>query len=160
VKGIPTAPGRFAFRALEAVVACAMLGLMLVVTFDVAGRYLFNRPLTAGYELVQGLMGLLAFAALPLVSRYNDHIKLGLLDHLYGGWTDRLRRAWVHAFSAAALSFLTWRLWIHAGKLAAVGDSTAVLELPLAPLGYFMAFAAALSAALLAILAVRTLARG
>lgn len=151
---------RGAFHGLELAVGAIMFALMAVVTVDVTGRYVFNQPLTAGYEMVQMLMGLLAFAALPLISRQNDHITLGLLDHLYRGVADRLRRAFAHGFSAAMLGFLTWRLWVHAGKLAAAGDSTAVLQFPLAPLAYFMAAAGALSAALLAALAVRTLRAG
>jgi TRAP-type C4-dicarboxylate transport system permease small subunit len=142
-------------RALQALAAASLFALMGVVSVDVIGRYLFNRPLAAGYEMVQALMGLLVFATLPLVSRNNDHIALGLLDTLFSGRVDRLRRAFVHAFSAAVLGFVTWRLAVHASKLAAGRDVTPVLEMPLAPIAWFMTAATAAGAVLLLVLALR-----
>jgi TRAP-type C4-dicarboxylate transport system permease small subunit len=147
------------YRQLERLVACEMFLLMLTVTVDVAGRYLFNKPLPAGYELVQVQMGLLAFTAMPLLSRTNEHISLGLLDHLFKGWYDRLRRFAVHLLSAAGMAFLASRIWAYARQLASMDESTPVLGVPLAPLGQFMAVMAAVGAALLALLAVRCLRR-
>ena len=145
------------YRALEWLTGATLFVLMLVVSTDVAGRYLFNRPLPAGYEMVQVLMGVLVFTALPIVSRTNEHISIGLLDHLFRGWANRVRLAFVHAFSAAVLAFMGWRLWAHAGKLAAMRDATPVLGFPLAPIGYFMVALTAFSVLLLAILSVKAL---
>ena len=130
-----------------------MFALMAVVSIDVIGRYVINRPLPAGYEMVQALMGLLVFITLPLVSRNNDHIALGLLDNLFTGRADRARRALVHLFSATVLGFITWRLWVHAGKLAAGRDVTPVLQMPLSPMAWFMTATAAVSTLLLLALA-------
>jgi TRAP-type transport system small permease protein len=143
------------FRLLQWIAGTTLFALMMVVAVDVAGRYLFNHPLPAGYEMVQALMGLLVFVTLPLVSRNNDHISLGLLDHFFSGRADRLRRALVHLFSAAVLGFITWRLAVHAGKLVAGRDVTPVLQMPLAPIAWFMTAAAALSTVLLLLLAFK-----
>ena len=145
------------FRLLQWLAAATLFALMAVVSVDVIGRYLFNKPLPAGYELVQALMGLLVFATLPLVSRNNDHIALGLLEQRFSGAADRLRRVLVHLFSACVLGFVTWRLWMHAGKLVAGRDVTPVLEMPLAPIAWFMTGAAALATVLLLALALKCL---
>jgi TRAP-type C4-dicarboxylate transport system permease small subunit len=142
------------FRLLQWLAAATLFALMAIVSIDVIGRYVINRPLPAGYEMVQALMGLLVFTALPLVSRNNDHIALGLLDKLFSGGADRARRALVHLFSAAVLGFIMWRLWVHAGKLATGHDVTPVLHLPLAPMAWFMTAAAAVSTVLLIALAL------
>ena len=118
--------------------ALCLFCMMLLVAADVAGRYLFNSPIGGGYELVQLLMGVLVFSALPLVSRFNEHIGIGLLDGWFHGAADRIRRVFVHLFSAIALAFVGWRLGVQALKLARNGDATAVLALPLAPVGWFM----------------------
>jgi len=144
-------------RLLQWLAAATLFALMAVVSVDVIGRYLFNKPLPAGYELVQALMGLLVFATLPLVSRNNGHIALGLLEHRFSGAADRLRRFSVHLFSACVLGFVTWRLWVHAGKLGAGRDVTPVLQMPLAPIAWFMTAAAALSTVLLLALALKCL---
>jgi TRAP-type transport system small permease protein len=143
------------FRLLQGVAAGTLFALMAVVSVDVIGRYLFNKPLPAGYEMVQALMGLLVFVTLPLLSRNNDHIALGLIESRFSGRADRLRRAFVHLFSAAVLGFVTWRLGVHAGKLAAGRDVTPVLQMPLAPIAWFMTAAAAAATVLLVLLALR-----
>jgi TRAP-type C4-dicarboxylate transport system permease small subunit len=142
-------------RVLEWLAGATLFALMLVVSVDVTGRYLFNRPLSAGYEMVQVLMGVLVFTALPLVSRTNEHLSLGLLDHRFRGRANRLRLAFVNAVSAGVLGFLTWRLWAHAGKLAANRDATPVLGFPLAPVAYFMVVLSAVSVVLLVVLAFK-----
>ena len=143
------------FRLLQWLAAATLFALMGVVSVDVIGRYLFNKPLPAGYEMVQALMGLLVFVTLPLVSRNNDHIALGLLEKRFSGRLDLLRRALVHLFSAAVLGFVTWRLAVHAGKLAAGRDVTPVLQMPLAPMAWFMTAAAFAATVLLLVLAFK-----
>jgi TRAP-type C4-dicarboxylate transport system permease small subunit len=147
------------YRLPQVVAAIDLMLLMLLVAADVTGRYLFNKPISGGYELVQLLMGVLVFSTLPVISRTNEHITIGLLDPYFKGIADRIRRVFVNVFSAAVLSFLAWRLGIHAGKLSANGDTTAVLALPLAPIGWFMTIMTVLSVISLLILTVRV-ARG
>ena len=147
------------YRPLEWLTAADLFALMLLVTADVTGRYLFNKPLPAGYEMIQVLMGVLAFSSLPLISRSNEHIALGLFDHLFSGRVNRARLFLVHAFSGAVLGFMTWRLWVNAGKLLANHDATAVLQVPLAPICYFMTAMSALAVFALFLLAVRALRR-
>ena len=143
------------FRALRWLAGITLFTLMMVVAVDVCGRYLFNRPLPAGYEMVQALMGVLLFVTLPLVSRNNEHIALGLFVDAFKGGTDRLRRFFVHLFSAGVLAFVAWRLGAHAAKLAAGRDVTPVLQMPLAPLAWFMTAAAVVAALLLLLLAFK-----
>jgi len=144
-------------RALGMLVALQLFALMLTVAIDVGGRYLFASPLPAGYEMIQVQMGALAFTTLPLLCATNEHLSLGLLDHLFRGRVKRVRLFIIHMISAAATGFLAWRIWIHAGKLGAMNESTPVLNFPYAPLGYLMAAAALLGALMLAVLAVRSL---
>ncbi len=145
------------YRLLAWLAAADLFVLMMTITVDVAGRYLFNKPLPAGYELVQVLMAVLVFTSLPLLCRTNEHITVDLLHHLFTGRAHRLRLAFVHAFSAAVLGFIDWRLWANTRKLAANGDATAVLNLPLAPIGYVATVLTAISVLALLVLALRTL---
>ena len=147
------------YLPLEWVAAADLFALMLLVTTDVTGRYLFNKPLPAGYEMIQVLMGVLAFTSLPLISRSNEHITLGLFDHLFSRRVNRVRLFLVHAFSGAVLGFMTWRLWVNAGELLANRDATAVLQIPLAPICYFMTAMSALAVVALLLLAIRALRR-
>ena len=143
------------YRPLAWLAAAELFVLMLTVALDVAGRYLFNKPLPAGYELVQVQMGLLAFTTLPLLCRDNEHIALGLLDHWFTGRVNRVRLFCIHLISAAGLGFLGWRIWVYASKLGEMNEGTPVLNIPLAPLGHFMAVMAVAGACALAVLAFR-----
>lgn len=148
------------YRPLTWAAAAVLFALMLTVSADVAGRYLFNKPLPAGYEVVQVQMGLLAFTTLPLLCRTNEHMALGLLDHLFSGWVNRVRLFCIHLFSSAGLGFIAWRIGVHAARLGEINEGTPVLNFPLAPLGYFMAGMSSLGAIALAVLAFRSLREG
>jgi TRAP-type C4-dicarboxylate transport system permease small subunit len=152
-----TRPTSLPVRALRVLVAMQLFCLMLTVAIDVGGRYLFASPLPAGYEMIQVQMGALAFTALPLLCLTNEHLSLGLFDHLFRGAVQRIRLFVIHGVSAAATGFLAWRIWVHAGKLGAMDETTPVLNFPYAPLGYLMATAAMVGALMLGALAVRSL---
>ena len=152
-----TRPTSLPVRALRVLVAMQLFCLMLTVAIDVGGRYLFASPLPAGYEMIQVQMGALAFTALPLLCLTNEHLSLGLFDHLFRGAVQRIRLFVIHGVSAAATGFLAWRIWVHAGKLGAMDETTPVLNFPYALLGYLMATAAMVGALMLGALAVRSL---
>lgn len=133
------------YRFFAWLVSLDLFALMVLVSVDVVGRYLFGAPVSAGYELVQVMMGVLVFASLPLICERNDHIALGLVDHWFKGWLNTVRLFVVNLTSTAVLAFMTWRMWVNSGKLAQHGDTTAVLDIPLAPVGYFMTALCALS---------------
>ena len=63
---------RFASRARRpalGVTSAAVLFLMMAITaVDVAGRYVFNKPLTGGFEITELLLAALIYCGLPLVS--------------------------------------------------------------------------------------------
>ena len=42
--------------------------MMMITAVDVAGRYLFNKPLAGGFELTEMLLAALIYCGLPLVS--------------------------------------------------------------------------------------------
>jgi len=52
----------------------------------------------------------------------------------------------MHAVCAALMFFLTWQIWIKAGKIAGYGDTTDVLRIVLGPFVYFMVAMIALTA--------------
>jgi TRAP-type C4-dicarboxylate transport system permease small subunit len=60
----------------------------------------------------------------------------------------RLGEAWMrlmHAACAAILLFLSWQIWIKAGRIAEYGDTTDVLRIGIAPFVYFMTVMIALT---------------
>ena len=86
-------------RGLEALLGAisgAVLFLMMLLTaIDVAGRYVFNKPLQGGLELTEMMLAALIYCGLPLVSKRREHIVIDTFDPLMSkpvnNW-DRLER--------------------------------------------------------------------
>jgi TRAP-type C4-dicarboxylate transport system permease small subunit len=126
-------------RTLGAAAAVLLLGLMMITTADVIGRYIFNRPLRGAFEITELLLLALVFAGLPLVSRANEHVTLDFIDSALGQRARALLRRAVDLACGLIILGLAWRVWIKAGKIAGYGDTTDVLRIPVGPFVYFMA---------------------
>jgi TRAP-type C4-dicarboxylate transport system permease small subunit len=124
---------------LGAIAGVPLFCMMSVTFVDVVLRYIFNAPLRGSFEVTELMLVVLIFAALPLVSRREEHVVMDFLDRYLGPAVLRLLRALEHVVSATVMSGLGWLLWQKAGKLAAYGDTTSVLRIGLAPFVYAIA---------------------
>ena len=107
---------------------------MVVLTFaDVFARYLFAAPVRGSLEVIEFCMALTIFTALPLVTRHEGHVTVGLFAG-GPGTLQRCRRIFCDVLSLLALAILAWRLWSYAAESGAGGTRTMVLRLPEAPL--------------------------
>lgn len=131
--------------AVPATFAGALLAVMTVVTVvDVFGRYVLNRPLAGADEIIEILMALLVYIALPVVSQRNAHVAVSLLSAALPARAVSIGDFVVRLLCAAVLGVIAWRLWVYAGSLTR--DVTEYLKIPQSPLVYvlsvFMAAAA------------------
>lgn len=129
-------------------VLCAIPGALMVgLTFvDVFARYLFAAPVRGSLEIIEFCMALVIFTALPLVTRHDEHVRVGLLEDLGSPRLRQVRRLVCDFLGAAVLSVVGWRLWVYADGSLASGTRTMVLHLPEAPLAYAMAVLSGVSA--------------
>jgi TRAP-type C4-dicarboxylate transport system permease small subunit len=126
--------------AVLGIAASLILFLMMLLTFvDVVARYLFNFPLRGGFEVTELMLLVLIFAGLPLVSHADEHVTMDFIDRILPEAGRRLLLRVVHAICAAVMFFLTWQVWIKAGRIAGYGDTTDVLKITVGPFVYFMA---------------------
>ena len=111
----------------------------MVLTFaDVVARYLLNRPIRGAFEITELALLVLIFAGLPLVSHADEHVTMDFIDRIL---SPRLAGAWIramHGVCAALMFFLTWQIWIKAGRISAYGDTTDTLRILVGPFVYFM----------------------
>jgi TRAP-type C4-dicarboxylate transport system permease small subunit len=131
------------------------MALMLLTCADVAGRYVFNQPVSGAFELTEMMLALLIFAGLPLVSLRNDHVTVDLFDPVTPDWLFRIQHVLACAIGVACTSYLAWRLWLRAGSMVAAGETTAQLKITVGWLTYAMSLLMALTAVALFILAFR-----
>jgi TRAP-type C4-dicarboxylate transport system permease small subunit len=137
--------GHVPSQALGAV-ACFMLFGMMVLTFvDVAGRYLFSSPLPAAYEIISLIMPAIIFCALPYVGYRENHVTIDLLDTFLTPRVRRVQGVLVNLVSAAALGFISYRLFMRSYDHRRFDEVTDELFLNLWPFSLTMAVLAAIA---------------
>lgn len=146
---------RAAQTAAGGCAAIALASIMFLMLIDVTGRYLFNAPLPGAAEIIELAMGVCVFAALPLVTASNEHIRLDYLSNAARGRVQALTNALVGTISAAGMGLLAWRIVDKALSIIRYGDTTPFLNIPMAPIALFIALCAAISALIFLMQALR-----
>ncbi len=131
--------------ATALILAC----IMLLTCVDVAGRYVFSEPVPGALEVTELMMGALIFASLPLVTLRNQQVTIDLFAHLIPSFLRPALHALVQLASGLCMGVIAWRLWVKGGQMIEQGDTTAVLQLKVWPLVYFMSVLAAVTAVIL-----------
>ena len=98
-------------KVLAVVASVFIFILMFLVSADVIGRYLFNRPVKGSLEISESLMAYLVFIAFAKALASGRHIKVEILtSHLSPRW-----QAILHVVACAGGAFLfaliTWQGW-------------------------------------------------
>jgi TRAP-type C4-dicarboxylate transport system permease small subunit len=145
-RAAPQRPDRFdrLVERLAAILAALggliLIGVSVMVSASILGRWLIGREITGAFEIVQIGIAVAAFLFLPLCQMRNGNITVD-------AFTARLpsrRRAgldalWAFVYSAVAL-VLAWRLSLGAAETIRAGMVTSMLQ---APFGWAMAVGAA-----------------
>jgi len=127
------------YRYLGYVSMCAM---SLIVTVDVSGRYLFNKPLRGATELVEELMVCCIFFILPHVTGVDRHIKVDVFVSGIARMAPRSQRITSVAFDIimlVILALLAWRGFIGTVVALHSGEITEQLQIPHYPFWIVMA---------------------
>lgn len=149
-------PGwRFLDWSLGLVVAVALFFMMVVTVIDVAMRELLPGAFPAADELTKLTLGLLVFAALPMVTSRREHVVITLFDGFFGPTALSVKSALMNIGSAVVIGVLCWRLISLALRFASYGDRTTFIAAPLAPFAWFMVVTAGWAALILVALAWR-----
>jgi TRAP-type C4-dicarboxylate transport system permease small subunit len=119
---------------LGAISGTVLFVMMMITAIDVAGRYLFSRPLAGGF--------------LPLVSKRREHIVIDTFDTFMSRRVKRGLDILADIVCTVSLAGLSWLLFQRAVRVAEYGDTTSVLTLPLAPVAYLMSAMIVVTAAI------------
>lgn len=147
-------------RALGVLAAVTLFFMMGVTFIDVAMRKVLPGTFPAADELTKMSLGVLIFAALPLVTARREHVVISLFDGLFSRRWNTVRMIVVDVASAVLLAVLAWRLAGLAIRFGTYDDRTLFLDAPWAPFAWFMFATAALASALALSLAIGRLRSG
>jgi TRAP-type C4-dicarboxylate transport system permease small subunit len=125
--------GKFLHWLFGGLAALTIFGLALITFVDVVARYIFNSPIPGAYEISELVMGVMIFAALPVVTWRGSHITIDLLDAITPLWITGWRDGFMFTISSGVVAVLGWQLWALATILASYGDVTEYLRIPIHP---------------------------
>lgn len=118
-------------RVLTIVAVAATFGMMILTTADAGGRYLFNRPILAAFELTSSyLMVAAVFLALPHAYRQGANIRVTFLVDRLG---PRSRLVVDHAVQLVSMLYcvmLVFATFQQAHHIMSTGTTLTTLDLP------------------------------
>jgi TRAP-type C4-dicarboxylate transport system permease small subunit len=121
-------------RVLTAVAAVATFSMMLLTTADAGGRYLFNRPILAAYELTTSYLMIAAvFLAMPYAYRQGANIRVTFLVERLGRKARLVIDHLVQIVSILYCAALVVATFQQARHVLRTGTTFVTMELPLWP---------------------------
>lgn len=134
-----------------------LVGLAVLVLYEVFMRYFFSRPFRGGFEMTEVAMSVIVACGLPYTAITNGHVAVDL----FSKYLDRPVFRWfnfvVHATGAALLFLLAWQSGKHAISALSYGDVTNMMRIPLYPFKAGIALSAGLFGIVLVINALKAL---
>ncbi len=115
-----------------------MAALALLTLSDVLGRYLFNVSVIGAVELTEILMVGVIFCGVVLATLAREHVTVDLLPVPGGATGLRVSRGLGQLLAAVISTVLAVTSWTQAESARDYADQTTMLNLPLAPVVYFM----------------------
>lgn len=136
-------------RMLGGFTALILAAIMLLTCIDVAGRYVLSMPVPGALEITELMMGALIFASLPLVTLRQQQVTIDLFEPFIPKFIKPALHFLIQLVSSLCLAVISWRLWVKGGQMMDQGDITAVLQVTIWPLVYFMSILSAVTAFIL-----------
>ena len=118
--------------------------MMLLTSFDVVARYVFNSPVRGAFELTEIGLASLVYLALPVATAAGSHIAVELLALPRAGTLRQFLELFVRSFIALTFGLIAWQIWHHAEKLTSYGQVTNSLEIPVGLIAYVCSIGAGL----------------
>ncbi|MBW2031576.1 MAG: TRAP transporter small permease [Deltaproteobacteria bacterium] len=123
---------------------CVLFFMMLLVVTDVSMRFLLDRPIEGSYELVELMMAVVVCLAMAYCGVKKGHTAVEFLVSRFSDKTQALIDGINSLVSAALFFFITWGSAGQAGVLKESESITTVLEFPLHPFLWVLAFCSGL----------------
>lgn len=109
--------------------------MMFLVTADVAGRYVFNKPIKGALEIAELMMVLLVFLAMSYCTLKAGHVVVDLVTSRLSSRTNAILNVVTSLASAVIVGFIAWQLGMKGWREVVSSSSrlTLLLQIPEAP---------------------------
>ena len=117
---------------------------MCLTITDVAGRYLFNRPVLGAFELTEFLVLVLIFSFLAYAQAHKAHINVDLFMMFLPEKFRKLIEIFNHIACLAIMILITWTGFEKAIEVMEAGEASPNLDLPNYPFVFFLVLGCAI----------------
>lgn len=119
---------------LNVVAAIFIFILMLLVSADVVGRYVFNRPLYGTFEIAESLLVFIVFLGFAYTQHEKGNIRVQVLANRLPLRVRSLLDVVAHALGLAIFALITYEAGRHAIEAWRIGEeSVGMVRIPLWP---------------------------
>ena len=128
-----------------AYIGALSLFLMMCLTIaDVAGRYLFNKPILGAFELTEFMVLVLIFSFLAYAQSHKAHINVDLFTMFFPEKLRNIIELLNHVACLAIMILITWTGFKNAVEIMEAGESSPNLALPNYPFVFFLVLGCAI----------------
>lgn len=134
-----------ATEALVRIGYVALAGTILLVSVDVFGRYLLNRPVRGSIEIVEQTMAIVGGCAIMYATVKRGHVAINILSARFSRRTQIIMQVIFSLLGFAAWAVLAYRIYMDSLQVLKFSQSTIVLGINMAPFLLALALCAFLS---------------
>ena len=117
-----------------------LIFIMSIITFDVLGRNLLNKPLKGTYEMTELGAALLVFFALAITHRKDDHITIDFFVERFSEKVRNIIKGIVEIVIAVILFIMSKNIFDNALRMMERKTTTTDLALSLYPFLFLITF--------------------
>lgn len=118
--------------------AFSLFIMMCLTITDVAGRYLFNRPVLGAFEMTEFLVLILIFSFLAYAQAHKAHINVDLFMMFFPEKLKTIIEIFNHIACLAIMILITWTGFQKAVEVMQAGEASPNLDLPTYPFVFFL----------------------
>ena len=141
-------------KGLHFVAQLILLAMMLVITFDVLARWLFDFPITGTYDFTQSGLSMVIFLGLSYTHYMKEHISIDFLIEKFSDKGQFIFNGAINLFIAVIMSLVTVKLIDNSQRLASSSTVTGDLNWPISVFAILAALGTAAFALIAAMSAV------
>jgi len=127
-------------RAINSVGVLFLMAMMLLMVVDVFLRRVFQQPLTGSFEVVQFMQVTLVYLGVAYTTIKKAHISIDLITSRLSERTSALIESIMLFLGLGFFALITWRNILRAEELWMEKATSVLLEIPLFPFYYMLAF--------------------
>lgn len=107
-----------------------LLVIMLWITFDVLGRWLFHHPIKGTVDFTELGLSMVVFLSLAYTHLHNVHVTIDFIVEKFPEKIQWIFEGAINVVIACVMCVVAWSLWLNSQRLLQSNTITADLYLP------------------------------